>query len=254
MKRFYVLITLLLLAYFVYFPSTSVLGQSASETQIGFYTNLTSTPGVRIEVPVEIRNVQALYALDITIKFDPSILNVEDVDASKSGVQIALGQFLDPGLVLFNTVDNQNGTIHFVMTQINPSEPKSGSGNLVVIYFKGIQEGKSELSFTNIQLSDRNGMQIAAGEVDAAITISSGVPTLEATSIPIQDPSRLTQIPTMSAATATPQATMTLNAQSTPANPTGTASVNMSETGETPMGITLTGSITSTIVPETQFL
>jgi hypothetical protein len=184
------------------------LGQSSGNSQIGFFISPTSAPNTRIEVPVEIHNVQDLYALDVTIKFDPAILAVEDADPNQTGVQVALGKFLDPGMVLFNTVDNDKGTIHFVMTQTNPSEPKSGSGNLLVIYFQGIKEGESDLSFTNIQLSDRNGNALSAIEKDAAITISNGVPTQAATSIPVQDAGLLTQIPTMMpTATATPEVT-----------------------------------------------
>jgi hypothetical protein len=193
-----------IVAVFLFNSHAAVSGQSASNTQAGFFTDVTAAPNVRIEVPLEIRNVQELYALDLSIKFDPAILTVEDADPSSSGVQVALGQFLDPGMVLFNTVDNQKGAIHFVMTQINPSEPKSGSGNLLVIYFKGLKEGSSDLSFTNIQFSDRNGIQINASEVDAVITIKQGVPTVAATSIPVQDAARLTQIPTMMPTSATP--------------------------------------------------
>lgn len=197
MNKFRASLIVFIVAAFLFIPHTAALGQSAANTQAGFFTDLTAAPGVRIEVPLEIHNVQGLYALDLSIKFDPSILTVEDADPSSAGVQVALGQFLDPGMVLFNTVDNQNGTIHFVMTQANPSEPKNGSGNLLVIYFKGIKEGSSDLSFTNIQFSDRNGVQINASEADATLTIKSGAPTVVATSIPVQDAASLTQIPTM---------------------------------------------------------
>ncbi len=212
MKHLRLFLALFVVTGFLMLPHTSVLGQS-SNTQIGFFSSLTSAPDTRIEVPVEVHNIQGLYALDLSIKFDPTILTVEDADANQSGVQVALGKFLDPGMVLFNTVDNQKGTIHFVMTQVNPSEPKSGTGNLLVIYFKGIKEGKSDLSFANIQLSDRDGLQISASEKDAIITISNGASTQVATSIPVQDASLLTQIPTMlptATATAVPALEPTL--------------------------------------------
>lgn len=208
MKTYRFFLAIFLILGFLLLPHSTVLGQSSGNSQIGFFISPTSAPNTRIEVPVEIHNVQDLYALDVTIKFDPAILAVEDADPNQTGVQVALGKFLDPGMVLFNTVDNDKGTIHFVMTQTNPSEPKSGSGNLLVIYFQGIKEGESDLSFTNIQLSDRNGNALSAIEKDAAITISNGVPTQAATSIPVQDAGLLTQIPTMMpTATATPEVT-----------------------------------------------
>lgn len=208
MKSYRTFLAIFMILAFLLFPHTSVLGQSSDNSQIGFFSSPTSAPNTRIEVPLEIHNVQDLFALDLTLKFDPSILQVEDADPNQAGVQVALGKFLDPGLVLFNTADNDKGTIHFVMTQVNPSEPKSGSGNLLVIYFQGRKEGSSDLTFSNIQLSDRNGNAISANEKDAAITVSNDAQKQAATSIPIQDAVLLTQIPTMMpTATATPEVT-----------------------------------------------
>lgn len=240
MKSYRTYLMILMILAFLLFPHTSVLGQSSENSQIGFFSSPTSAPDTRIEVPLEIQSVQDLFALDLTVKFDPTILQVEDADPNTAGIQVALGKFLDPGLVLFNIADNEKGTIHFVMTQINPSEPKSGNGNLLVIYFKGSKEGISDLTFNNIQLSDRNGNAISAIEKDAAITISNGAPKQAATSIPVQDAALLTQIPTMM-----PTATATPEVPPTPTLAPGADASTADGSGSGNQPITVTGGSTA---------
>ena len=99
-----------------------------TSAQVGIFQAYEIQPGARVEIPIEIRNVQDLYAVDLEIHFDPRILTFEDADPQMDGIQPALGTFLDAGMVLYNTVDPEAGIIRFVMTQVNPSEPKSGRG------------------------------------------------------------------------------------------------------------------------------
>ena len=86
-----------------------------------------------IDVAVEVRDVSGLYGFDITVGYDPAVVEVVDFDPDLEGIQVALGLFLDPGFVIFNQADNSLGQLRLVMTQLNPSEAKSGTGNLLVI-------------------------------------------------------------------------------------------------------------------------
>ena len=112
-----------------------------TSAQVGVFQAYEIQPGARVEIPIEIRNVQDLYAVDLEIHYDPRILTFEDANPQMDGIQPALGTFLDAGMVLYNTVDPEAGIIRFVMTQVNPSEPKSGSGVLIVLYAVGAAEG-----------------------------------------------------------------------------------------------------------------
>lgn len=151
-----------------------VLAQEGA--QVGVFADLEIPLETRVEVPVEVRGVVDLYALDLTIRFDPEILQVEDADPNQAGVQPGLATFLDAGMTLFNSVDNETGTVRFVMSQINPSEPKSGDGILLVLYFVGKQAGTSELTVEKIEFSTRFGEAIAVSGVDAEIVVSAGAP------------------------------------------------------------------------------
>lgn len=190
------LITFLLLAVLLMTAGQHVFAQSASPVPVGVMAERAVQPNTRVEIPVEIQNVNGLYALDIAFTFDPTVMAAEDADSSQPGIQMALGSFLDPGMVLYNTVDNQKGTAHFVMTQVNPSEPKSGSGILLVIYFKTLKAGDTALTFTNLQLSSRDGLEIPVTKMESPIHIQTDAPVVESTSIPVQAPESLIQIPT----------------------------------------------------------
>ena len=178
-----------------------VLAQEGA--RVGVFADLEIPLEARVEVPVEVRDVVELYAVDLTIRFDPEILQVEDADPNQAGVQPGLGTFLDAGMTLFNEVDNETGTVRFVMSQINPSEGKSGSGNLLVLYFVGRQAGTSPVTVEKVELANRLGEAIPVSGVDAEIAVREGAPAVVATPIPVQDPTQIIVIETL-APTATP--------------------------------------------------
>ena len=174
--------------------------------RVGVFADLEIPLNTRVEVPVEVRDVSELYAVDLTIRFDPDVLQVEDANPNQAGVQPGLATFLDAGMTLFNEVDNETGTVRFVMSQINPSEGKSGSGNLLVLYFVGKQAGTSQVAVEHVEASDRYGVAITLSEVDAEIVVSASAPEVVGTPIPVQDQAQILVIETL---TPTPTPTVT---------------------------------------------
>lgn len=173
-----------------------VNAQTEDAVQVGFFEDYEIQPDGRIEVPVEVRGATDLYAVDIQIRFDPALLTVEDANPNLPGVQPALGTFLDAGLTLYNEVDNETGLVNFVMTQVNPSEAKSGDGILLVLYFRSIAEGISDLQVVKVELADRTGLGIPAEGKDASLRVADDVEEQESTPIPVQDPTGIIPIPT----------------------------------------------------------
>ena len=168
-----------------------------TSAQVGVFQAYEIQPGARVEIPIEIRNVQDLYAVDLEIHFDPRILTFEDADPQMDGIQPALGTFLDAGMVLYNTVDPEAGIIRFVMTQVNPSEPKSGRGVLIVLYAVGAAEGESTLEVVRADLSTREGIAIPSELVENNVKVAANAPEIEATPIPVQNPTSVIVIPTL---------------------------------------------------------
>ena len=195
----------------------SVIAQSSA--QVGVFDAYQVAPGARLEVPIEIRGVLDLYALDIELSFDPAMLSAEDADPSMDGIQPALGTFLDAGLLIYNSINLETGIIRFAMSQVNPSEAKSGDGILLVVYFVGKTAGESFLTVNSVTLSDRMGNEIPSTGVAAMITVSEGVTAVTSTSIPVQNPTNIIVVPTLAP---TPTPTKTSVPTQTPI-PTATA-------------------------------
>lgn len=211
-----VLIGLLLFALLLA-PSQAAFAQAGATG--GIFGDYEVQPGGRVEVPVEIRDVTDLYAFDIQISYDPAVVQVEDADPNQEGIQPALGTFLDAGLTLFNGVDSENGLIRFVMTQANPSEAKSGSGVVLVLYLTGMEAGESDLEVTALELSTRMGEAIAVEPVSGRVLVTTDAVASDAASIPVQDPANLVAIPTV---IPTPQPTATSDApQAADGDPAG---------------------------------
>ncbi|MHB8856800.1 MAG: cohesin domain-containing protein [Bellilinea sp.] len=183
------------LILFVYVLSGPQSARAQAGVQAGVLEPLTTVPDTVVEVPIQVVDVTGLYAVDIELTFDPSVVTAEDADPASPGVQLGIGNFLDAGLVLYNEVDSQQGIARFVMTQVNPSEPKSGSGVLVVLYLKGVQVGKSALLITNVQLAGRTGVEIPSSGVNSTLTVAATGPTVSATAIPVVNPTSITWIP-----------------------------------------------------------
>lgn len=109
---------------------------------------------------VRVQRVHALYGVDIIVTYDPRVVEVVDADPIRDGIQIAQGPFLDPGFTVYNTADNQTGKVRFTMTQLNPSEAKSGSGVLFYITLRGKEVGRTRVTITKAEMATRDGEYI----------------------------------------------------------------------------------------------
>jgi hypothetical protein len=201
LPKFFLLVACLLGLSFASFGLVS--GQTGAAAEVGIFDDFEVRPGSRFEVPISIRNVDELYAVDIRLTFDSEILQIEDANLAQEGVQLGLGSFLDAGLVLFNTADNESGTIRFAMTQVNPSEAKSGEGVLLVLYVQALTEGESQIAVEMVDLSSRAGEAIPGAGVASTVVVGDDAEEKESTPIPVQDPTTIIQVPSLQP-TATP--------------------------------------------------
>lgn len=178
---------------------------------------------------VSVAEVQNLYGIEIHLRFDPAVVQVADADTSTDGVQVAAGDFLSADFVAQNLADNQAGTIDYAVTQINPSEPKSGSGTLLAIQFQGVGAGRASLVEVADQiLSTLDGEIIPAtvvsGQLRVGGSMTSGATAAppSATGSPAGTPSTAAT-PTAPADLSAPAATRTLVNTPVPAAPAATA-------------------------------
>jgi hypothetical protein len=121
-----------------------------------------------LQVSVDVVDVTDLYGFDISVSFDPDVISV--VDAT-------LGPFLDAGFTVINSINNVAGTVRFVMTQLNPSVAKSGTGSLIYLQLRGKQNGAtSPLTMTRADLAKRDGTVLTATLVSGTAQVTPGNP------------------------------------------------------------------------------
>jgi LysM repeat protein len=183
-----------------------------------------------IAVEVRIDNAVNLVAASIQLQFNPAILQVQDADTGREGVQIQPGNFPAPDFVAINVVTNTTGIINYWVTEIPPFELANESGLLATITFQAIAPGSSDLTFTEVVLSNNVPQPIPVTTQPGQITVGQG-PTSTPTNTPLPGqatatftPLPLPDTPTLTpiVVTATPSPTPTSTPTVTPP-PTSTA-------------------------------
>ena len=217
--------------------------------------------GGTVDVAVEVVGVQELYGFDVTVTFDPQVVEVVDANPSTPGIQVAQGLFLEAGFAVVNTADNTAGSVHFLTTQLNPSPAKSGTGSLIVIKLRGKKAGAtSALTVSDAQLARRDGFMIASTTAPGAITVTTGggatntpmptqgagTPMATATPPPTAPPPTAT--PTHVPATATSVAA-SRTATLTPPDATATTVPSMTSVPEAPAATTTATAMRTSATP-----
>lgn len=125
-----------------------------------------------ITLAIQITDAIDLYAAQVRVHFDPTILAVVDADNDKEGVQIAPGNFpVAPGFWT-SRADNKAGDIYYAASLLRPAPAANGSGTLATITFKAIGVGVSQASITSVMMfqADLTPIQPVIGE-NAEITV-----------------------------------------------------------------------------------
>lgn len=162
-------------------------------------------PGETAALEIRLENARNLYGIDMRLAFDPAVLEIIDADPSQSGAQMAPGTFPTPDLIAFNAADNAAGTARYVVTQLNPTPPATGSGIVLTVQVRARAAGLTDLTIPLVEMSDRDGNLLAVNAASSSIEVR-GDPAA-ATGIPLLPPN--SGASGESAAPATPTATDT---------------------------------------------
>lgn len=128
-----------------------------------------------LDVYIRLADVHDLYAVDFELSFNPDVLEVVDLlpgdGVNLQPIKDLISEepetyFFDAGYVAINQADNALGTIRYVATQTNTTEPAQGEGDVAMIRFrtKAISLG-TPITITKVELSDRDGFLVGR-EVD----------------------------------------------------------------------------------------
>jgi ELWxxDGT repeat protein len=128
--------------------------------------------GSDFTIDIMVAEVSDLYGVELQLSFDPTIVEVVDVDPVTAGIQIQPGVCPMPDSVDVNSADNTTGTISYAVTSLSPSPPCNSGGVIASITFLGLTEGNSILHFEGELLSDTNANPIPVDSVqDGSLTV-----------------------------------------------------------------------------------
>lgn len=114
-----------------------------------------------LTVDLYIQDVIGLYGADLKATFDPDIGQIVDELSGSSGVQLLpLNSFLQPDYIARNEADNVAGTFRYAATQAGRPGSVTGSGAVARIRFTALTAGTFTVTFTQAELSDRNGVSL----------------------------------------------------------------------------------------------
>jgi len=158
----------------ILFAITFVLALPAESVYVN-PISVNQTRGDNFTINVDINTTHEVYAADITLYFNNSILNA---------AQINEGNFLNSDgadTYCVNSLDNSIGIINFSCSRVGDIPGISGNGTLFSVDFTALSFGLSNLSLQNIIFVDENldeviGISIVNGSVN--ITNPNNIPTL----------------------------------------------------------------------------
>jgi LysM repeat protein len=142
--------------------------------------------GNKTTVDIRVENVSDLFGVEVHLTFDPALLEVEDADAGKAGVQIEPGSFINPYFTAQNVVDQGAGKIDYSVSQGPSDTAVSGSGVVATITFEGESAGTSALNITSVVLAAPGGVPISSAKQGGSVTVT---PNVTATPTPTSTPS-----------------------------------------------------------------
>ncbi len=142
-----------------------------------------------VAIEIQIDNVSNLSATEIELQFNPDILQAQDANSDKDGIQIQPGAFLSPDFVVANKIDNVIGIARYALTQLGATPPANGSGVLAIITFQAVAEGSSQLTFVKTQLATGDSQDIPLTDQSGQITVGQATDQPAATLTPIPNTS-----------------------------------------------------------------
>lgn len=192
-------------------------------------SNVSLAVGADTWITVRINNVSNLYAVDVRLSFDPTVIQVLDASAA-AGINIEPGSFPLPEIIVKNEVNNSVGDIWYVVSQQSPTPPVNGSGTLARIHIRGLANGTTTIRFVGHSFATPDGIRIPTTAGTCLVQVGTGGGTATPTASPTQ-----TGTPTEGPSptpSLTPSITNTPTPSPTPARRTFTGKVYEGNVGD----------------------
>lgn len=171
--------------------------------------------GGPFELFLEVQNVQNFYGYELSLLYDPSLVELVDADPDREGVNAQLGDFLQPDFLVLNEI-YEPGEFLLNLTQVDPTLARSGNGLLAQILVAGRSEDMATFTLADVALYSASGDEIPHQLQNCALQVGNVAP-------PTVTPTEATATPvpaTAVVATATPAPPMAAMATGAPSTST----------------------------------
>ena len=164
------------MALFFYFLAGSTRVNAEPETVLSVSPPAATVgQGEAFTVEIDVADAVDLYGFALRVSFDPACLQVDESQPDP----LELGGFLVPGgMNIKNEFDDPPGVVQFHYAQVNPAEPRTGEGTLLVIHLIArrvnctsaiiIETAGSEPTI----LTDRNGFSLPYQAENGSVEIT----------------------------------------------------------------------------------
>ena len=131
--------------------------------------------GETFTMEVRVKNAPSIYGADVSLSFDPQVLEVVDADSNQAGIKITPGAFIDPArsFILRHVVDGQQGKIHYALALLNPAPEAKGNGTLLTITFRAKASGVTTIAIVSGMFGTKAGETITPDLDSVKINIST---------------------------------------------------------------------------------
>jgi hypothetical protein len=122
--------------------------------------------GRAVTLEVWLENGGNYYGLDARLTFDPAMVQVP------AGRVASLWEVFDSSnhFLIKNEANNISGTVWYAVTNINPSEPFTGTGRICAISFTALVSGTAPLQLSYAKGSTRDGSPLYPARANGSIT------------------------------------------------------------------------------------
>ena len=134
-------------------------------------------PGAVGTLEVRVEDVAQLAGAEVSLTFEPALLEVVDAEPATPGTQIAHGDFLSPDFIVRNGVDSATGTVDYAIACMPLDKAVSGSGVLARLTFRALAEGETYVTVRSALLADMQKQPIPVETGSSVVVINRPGPS-----------------------------------------------------------------------------
>jgi hypothetical protein len=154
MRNLKTILTKLSVAVVLVLTSLWVVAGAQADNGARVYLQPVQADPALLTVEVMAENVTNLYGLELHLKYDPAVLEAQDLKGDQDGLQIEPGALLpvDKGFVVANQMDQAEGKVTYAITLLNPAPAVNGAGSVARLSFKVLQDVASTITVEQVIL------------------------------------------------------------------------------------------------------